>query len=163
MLRRFKNILLCCARLSFRGGKKEEISKCVLHTKRSFTGLITTTKCPPPAYISKKIHLKMSLSRNHGPVSQNNPQILLWAVSCRNYFVSYRNHFLTHKTLLIVLGGCEYKSTIQSHYIWEKAEISMANISKTRSLAPKLSRLINSSTGKRKNMFCFLFWGELSL
>ena len=30
----------------------------------------------------------MSLSRNHDPVTQDNPQTLLWAFSCRNYFQS---------------------------------------------------------------------------
>ena len=44
----------------------------------------------------------------------------------------------------------EYKSP--SHYIREKAEISTANISKTRKLTLKLSTLINSSTGVRTNV-----------
>ena len=44
----------------------------------------------------------------------------------------------------------------------EKAEISTADISKTRQLTPKESRLINSPTGKRENIY-FWFWGEVSL
>ena len=38
--------------------------------------------------------------------------------------------------------------------------LSTADISKTRQLTPKLSRLINTSTGKKKNMY---FWNDLSL
>ena len=37
----------------------------------------------------------MSLSRNHDPVTQNNPQTLLRAVPCRNYFLSCKPHPLT--------------------------------------------------------------------
>ena len=34
----------------------------------------------------------MSLSRNHDPVTQDTPQTLWWAVSCRNYFLSHPSY-----------------------------------------------------------------------
>ena len=51
------------------------------------------------SFLSKKIHLKnwsvMSLSRNLDPVTQNNPQTLLWDVLRRDYFLTSWNYFLT--------------------------------------------------------------------
>lgn len=37
----------------------------------------------------------ISLSRNHDPATQDNPQPLFWAVSCRNYFLSTELHRIT--------------------------------------------------------------------
>ena len=37
-------------------------------------------------------HKAMSLSRNHDPLTQDNPQTLLWAPSYRNYFLFVSSH-----------------------------------------------------------------------
>ena len=67
------------------------------------------------------------------------------------------------RTLLWAVSWCSPQlEHHQSHYIRKKAEISTADISKTRQLTPKLSRFMNSTTGKRKNVW-FWSWGELSL
>ena len=50
---------------------------------------------------------------------KNNPQILLWAVSCRNYFLTYRNCFLTYikQGLWIILCNRVMISE-KRHYCW---------------------------------------------
>ena len=47
-----------------------------------------------------------------------------------------------------------YFGAIWFHYNREKAVISAADLSKTRPPTEKQSRWINSTTGKRKNMYC---------
>ena len=74
--------------------------------------------------------------------------------------VSEKTHFCwVFQMYFLTLSN---QGTIYSHYVREQVEISTADISKTRQLTPKLSMLINSSTGKRKTMY-FSFWGELTL
>ena len=56
---------------------KSEFSSCVY----SFYACLRCSKCAPK-YIWKNSSV-MCLSRNHDPVTKNNPQTLLWPVLCR--------------------------------------------------------------------------------
>ena len=79
-------------------------------------------------------------------------EILAVENSASYLILSYQGHYFWKETLLMSFSnfwGCE------SHYMREKAEISMTDISKTRQLTPKLSRLMNSTTGKMKCIFDF--------
>ena len=106
----------------------------------------------------------MFLSKNHDPVMQNNLQILLWDVLCRDYFLTYWHYFLTYIKcpnkvcgLFCVTGSwfLERDSTDEffkcifvalwppfSPIILERRQKSLQLIS------PKLSMWINSTTGK---------------
>ena len=48
----------------------------------------------------------MSLSRNQNHVSQGNPQTL-WAVSCRNYLLTYMERDIP-VSFFCIFGGCEH-------------------------------------------------------
>lgn len=58
----------------------------------------------------------MSLFSNHDPVTQGNPQILLWGFSCRNYFLLtelrptaslYRSTLMDERLLLVTARDSE--------------------------------------------------------
>ena len=150
----------------------------------------------------------MSLYSNHHPVTQDNPQTLLWAGSCRIFFLTTelhsprvsshrRKHLSTHgredindflsspeeerwvmKPVVVVakhrhLKHCGPRETEISAYIyplssfiiiWSTWSNTFGESRLATQLSPKLcnlnqqSRWINSSIGKRKNMYrYFLF------
>ena len=106
------------------------------------------------AHSPKNIHVEklnvMSLSRNHDPVSQNNPQTLLWAVLCRNYFLNLLELLsYLHKTWFLEK---RHYCWVFQFYFWgcERRQKSLQLIS-PELYTLKLSWLIKSITCKRKN------------
>ena len=58
------------------------------------------------AQSTEKIQLEnsaaMAPSKNHDPLTENNPQTLLWAVSCRDFIVSFLLNYSQQQTLLTI-------------------------------------------------------------
>ena len=73
------------------------------------------------SHLNSDRHTVMSLSKNHDPVTQDNPQTLLWHVLFRNYFLSY---FPTCIKCLTTRMNCPFKCTI-SKQVWQVLLLSV--------------------------------------
>ena len=103
----------------------------------------------------------MYLCRNHDWFTQNIPQTLLWDILCQDYCLTYIKHGLKiiFCNRVMILGQIHYCWGFKM-YVWDCEHLehhlkgrNLYSWSKTRQLTPKLSRLIQTSTGTRKNMY----------